>query len=229
MTDILVTDSQFEAAVRAVAALDEVQLATTRRQLKAAAARGYYIDLDGRRLSLKLVIKTAYKAAGIKWNRLQSRLVFDRFKHLQDGFMLVHEPKMRILTRTQLAKEEELERGYIARLKRKGQAAFRSSLLKLNPFCRLTGCGAAASLEAAHVLPFAVGGSDSPDNGILLRADVHRLFDLGFLAISPKNGRVWLHESCAEDYGNLLNFELDKQCRQLWQPALLARWAGKRK
>lgn len=229
MNQIHITDTQFEAAVRVVAAWDEAEVAKKRRQLKATEARGYYVTLQARRLSLKMVIKAAYETAGVKWNRLQSRAVFDRFKHLRDGFVLVHEPNVRVLTRTQLTKEEELEREYVERLKRKGQAAFRSALLGLNPACRLTRCGAVASLEAAHVMPFAAGGSDTTDNGMLLRADLHRLFDLGFIAISPKSGRIWLHKTCAEDYSGLLTFKLDKRHKQIWQAALLMRWAEKRK
>ncbi|MFD1105657.1 HNH endonuclease [Sphingobium olei] len=229
MNQIPITDTQFEAAVRLVAAWDEAELVKRRQQLKAKDARGYYVAVQARRLSLKLVIKAAYKTAGLKWNHLQSRAVFDRFKHLCDGFTLVHEPKVGVLTRTQLTEEEELETEYVKRLKRKGQAAFRSALLGLNPVCHLTGCGAVASLEAAHIMPFAAGGSDATDNGMLLRADLHRLFDLGFIAISPKSGRIWLHAACAEDYSDLLSFKLNNQQRQQWQPALLKRWSERRK
>ncbi|RSV29450.1 HNH endonuclease signature motif containing protein [Sphingomonas sp. ABOLH] len=229
MSQIPITDAQFEAAVKTVTAWDEAELAKKRKQLKATNARGYYVSLHARRLSLKLVIKAAYEAAEIKWDGLQSRVVFDRFKHLRDGFVLLHEPKARVLTRTQLSKEEELEREYIERLKRNGQAAFRTALLRLNPVCSLTNCGAVASLEAAHVMPFAAGGSDATDNGMLLRADLHRLFDLGFIAISPKSGCIWLHKTCEEDYSNLFNFKLDKRRRQTWRDALLMRWTKRRK
>lgn len=229
MNQIRITDTQFEDAVRLVAAWDEAELAKRRQQMKAKDARGYYVAVQARRLSLKLVIKAAYEIAGLKWNRLQSRAVFDRFKHLRDGFTLIHEPKLRVLTRTQLTKEEELEREYVKRLKRKGQAAFRSALLRLNPVCHLTRCSAVASLEAAHVMPFAAGGSDATDNGMLLRADLHRLFDLGFIAISPKSGRMWLHRTCAGDYSDLLSFKLNNQQRQHWKTALLKRWSKRQK
>lgn len=45
-------------------------------------------------------------------------------------------------------------------------------------------------LEAAHIVPVAEQGSDDPSNGILLRADLHRLFDNGLMAINPDTGHV---------------------------------------
>lgn len=52
---------------------------------------------------------------------------------------------------------------------------------------RSLGVTIASALEAAHVLPFREKGLDSPSNGILLRADLHKLFDAGHLAIDPNS------------------------------------------
>ncbi|TGX48732.1 HNH endonuclease [Sphingomonas gei] len=46
-------------------------------------------------------------------------------------------------------------------------------------------------------------GSDADGNGILLRADLHKLFDADLLAIDPADGAVWLHSSCREEYEEL--------------------------
>ena len=40
-------------------------------------------------------------------------------------------------------------------------------------------------LEAAHVRPYASGGVHSIENGLLLRSDIHTLFDRGYLTITP--------------------------------------------
>jgi putative restriction endonuclease len=40
-------------------------------------------------------------------------------------------------------------------------------------------------LEAAHIRPWAVGGRHELPNGIPLRRDLHRLFDLGFVTVRP--------------------------------------------
>ncbi|WP_109510399.1 HNH endonuclease [Nocardioides speluncae] len=51
--------------------------------------------------------------------------------------------------------------------------------------CVITRSGTFPSLEAAHIRPFAEGGAHAVSNGILLRTDVHRLFDRGYLSIDP--------------------------------------------
>lgn len=40
-------------------------------------------------------------------------------------------------------------------------------------------------LEAAHIMPFARGGEHRVDNGLLLRRDIHRLFDRGYVTVTP--------------------------------------------
>lgn len=40
-------------------------------------------------------------------------------------------------------------------------------------------------LEAAHIVPYAQGGEHRVDNGILLRRDLHRLFDHGYVTVTP--------------------------------------------
>ncbi len=41
-------------------------------------------------------------------------------------------------------------------------------------------------LEAAHIKPFSEGGPNEVRNGLLLRADLHRLFDTGHVTVTPK-------------------------------------------
>lgn len=40
-------------------------------------------------------------------------------------------------------------------------------------------------LEAAHIVPYGKGGEHHPRNGLLLRSDLHRLFDKGFVTVTP--------------------------------------------
>jgi HNH endonuclease len=49
--------------------------------------------------------------------------------------------------------------------------------------CAVTASATFPSLEAAHIRPFADGGEHAVSNGLLLRTDVHRLFDRGYLGI----------------------------------------------
>jgi len=41
-------------------------------------------------------------------------------------------------------------------------------------------------LEAAHIVPYAQGGLHEVTNGLLLRSDLHRLFDLGYVTVTPE-------------------------------------------
>lgn len=71
---------------------------------------------------------------------------------------------------------------------RQGQGAFRAKLLEAyNERCAITGCNAVAVLEAAHILPYRGEHTHRVDNGLLLRSDLHTLFDLGLVWINDKN------------------------------------------
>jgi hypothetical protein len=74
---------------------------------------------------------------------------------------------------------------------RRGQPEFRRLLLGLyNERCAMSGCDAAAALEAAHILPIAEDGDHGACNGLLLRADLHTLFDLHYIGVNPKSWRI---------------------------------------
>jgi putative restriction endonuclease len=67
---------------------------------------------------------------------------------------------------------------------RRGQASFRANLLEAyDGHCCITGCDLKDALEAAHITPYRGPQSNHPQNGLLLRADIHTLFDLGLMAI----------------------------------------------
>src|SRR5690606_21606955 len=51
--------------------------------------------------------------------------------------------------------------------------------------CAITGESTLPVLEAAHIKPFADEGPNRPDNGLLLRSDFHKLFDLGLVTVTP--------------------------------------------
>jgi hypothetical protein len=68
---------------------------------------------------------------------------------------------------------------------RQGQGAFRAKLLEAyGQTCAITGCTAVSVLEAAHILPYRGEPTHRVDNGLLLRSDIHTLFDLGLLWIT---------------------------------------------
>ncbi|MFE5191914.1 HNH endonuclease [Streptomyces sp. NPDC056628] len=70
---------------------------------------------------------------------------------------------------------------------RKGQPAFRKQLLEVfGEVCAFTGPAPVQALEAAHLYSYAANGRHHKGGGLLLRRDLHRLFDLGLIAVSPQ-------------------------------------------
>ena len=68
---------------------------------------------------------------------------------------------------------------------RRGQPAFRQILLeKFGSCCAFTGPAPEDALEAAHLYSFAAHGRHDSDGGLLLRRDLHRLFDTGSIAVT---------------------------------------------
>ena len=51
--------------------------------------------------------------------------------------------------------------------------------------CSITGERTLPVLDAAHIRPYKDGGLHDPANGLLLRTDLHRLFDKGYLTVTP--------------------------------------------
>jgi putative restriction endonuclease len=69
---------------------------------------------------------------------------------------------------------------------RLGQGAFRIMVTDAyRRRCVITGERTLPALEAAHIKPFADGGSHNPTNGLLLRRDIHALFDSGYVTVTP--------------------------------------------
>lgn len=73
---------------------------------------------------------------------------------------------------------------------RRGQRAFREKLLKSKPVCAVTGCELIDILEAAHIDAYRNISHNHISNGLLLRSDIHTLFDLNFCAIEPHNHTI---------------------------------------
>lgn len=72
-------------------------------------------------------------------------------------------------------------------LPRLGQAAFRHAVDEAYSYrCPVTGSRTYPSLEAAHIREYAnEGGVHAVSNALLLRSDVHALYDRGYLGIDP--------------------------------------------
>lgn len=80
--------------------------------------------------------------------------------------------------------QDARQRTMAAIVRRQGQAAFRQALMTAyGSRCAITDCDVPEALEAAHIFPFKGDHTNHVTNGLLLRADLHTLFDLGLIAI----------------------------------------------
>jgi putative restriction endonuclease len=83
------------------------------------------------------------------------------------------------------ANQDRFGAAYLTR-GRLGQGAFR--VLVTDAYerrCAVTGERTLPVLEAAHIKPYALNGPHRVSNGILLRSDLHKLFDLGYVTVTP--------------------------------------------
>lgn len=82
--------------------------------------------------------------------------------------------------------EDQRDRVLKSIVQRQGQREFRAALLEAyGGKCAMTGCEVVDVLEAAHIHRYLGKETNVASNGLLLRADVHTLFDLNLISIEP--------------------------------------------
>lgn len=111
--------------------------------------------------------------------------------------------------------------------RRRNQGAFRADV-EFNCYGRcIISQASSRRCEAAHLMPHARNGGASFKNGLLLRADLHKLFDLGEMAINPETLEVYFSAEALEDDADLHDLHC-KQIRATRHPVnteyLRARW-----
>lgn len=85
---------------------------------------------------------------------------------------------------------------------RLGQRAFQAVVLNAyHRRCAISGTHIPPVLQAAHIRPVTAGGEHRLDNGLLLRSDVHTLFDRGYVGVDPRY-RLLVSPRLREDFGN---------------------------
>ncbi len=85
---------------------------------------------------------------------------------------------------------------------RLGQGTFRIAVMDAyDRACAVTGEHSLPALEAAHIRPFSASGPHEVGNGVLLRADLHRLFDKGYVSIDA-NSRLLVSDRLKDDFSN---------------------------
>lgn len=101
------------------------------------------------------------------WNAVDDRLNRSSFPGMSEAQLRFGEPQ---LIRPRL-----------------GQGAFRVLVTDVyNRRCAITQERTLPALEAAHIRPYGEGGEHEARNGLLLRRDIHSLFDAGYVTVTPE-------------------------------------------
>jgi putative restriction endonuclease len=88
-------------------------------------------------------------------------------------------------------------------LPRLGQGSFRIVVTEAyERRCALTGERTLPVLDAAHIKPYSVLQRHEVSNGLLMRSDLHRLFDEGYLTIDPSDRRIVVSKRIREEFEN---------------------------
>jgi putative restriction endonuclease len=88
-------------------------------------------------------------------------------------------------------------------LPRLGQGLFRILVTDLyDRRCAITGERTLPVLDAAHIKPYTLVQRHEVPNGLLLRSDLHRLFDGGYLSVDPKDRKVIVSKRIKEEFDN---------------------------
>ena len=86
---------------------------------------------------------------------------------------------------------------------RLGQGTFRIAVMDAyGRSCAVTTEHTLPVLEAAHIRPYSDGGPHEVSNGLYLRTDIHRLFDAGYVTVSPEDLRFNVSRRLKDDFKN---------------------------
>jgi hypothetical protein len=129
---------------------------------------------------------------------------------------------------------DERDRRLLELAVRQGQDRFRAMVVEAyDARCAVTGFDAVEALEAAHITPYKGPATSLVSNGILLRADVHALWDRGSLAVHETAHTVLVKPHLrATAYRDLADAPVDHLPRRLAdRPAVVAlrdhrQWCG---
>ncbi len=113
--------------------------------------------------------------------------------------------------------EDSRERVLASIVRRQGQPKFRRQVkTAYQGRCAISGCSIESILDAAHIYPYLGEPTNHVTNGLLLRTDLHTLFDLGLITIDPQKLTVLvadsLCDSCyAELHGQAISIPLEER------------------
>lgn len=175
------------------------------------ARASHWLDSGDSIVFLKAVVRLAYIRMGYSWDGPTTRDVANFLAKLdfpvvknKDWSEGVLRNKSNPTKSTFPQKTPDYEN--VWRLSRPDQAYFRAALVSsYGEKCLISGCEIKEALEACHIQPHKAGGPATSSNGLLLRRDLHRLFDIGLIALDPQT-RMWrFHREISGHYSQLID------------------------
>lgn len=102
-----------------------------------------------------------------------------------------------------LAQADARQRVLAEVIRRQGQPTFRNELLRAYAGkCAVSGCAVPEVLEAAHIRPYNGPRTNRLSNGLLLRSDIHLLFDRHLIGVDA-NDKIVVHPKVPSPYRSL--------------------------
>lgn len=145
-------------------------------------------------------------------NQTKAELIQRFFRHVAEAN--IHMSDTQTLSNLRDAGELSFSgilRVYTEIVRRQGQGKFRKEVLAAySGQCCISGTSSSWVLDAAHIEPYGGPSTNLVSNGLLLRTDLHNLFDLALLGIEPHSYKVRF--SPLVDESQYLQFE-GKQLR----------------
>ena len=176
--------------------------AAFRKRYPSGGAKRFFLIVAGKRYDLKLIMTAAHRIAypdepflSVDFHTYKAVGVAERL-----GFKVFVLPKDPTEEISKVATKEKFDPNspsegrkkiLAAIVQRQGQPQFRKRVLSAyGSKCALSGCSVAEALDAAHISPYDGPSTNHVTNGMLLRADLHTLYDIHFMAIDAKTLRV---------------------------------------
>jgi hypothetical protein len=166
--------------------------------------RSYFVHDDTAIVSLKAVAKLAHRISRQSFSDnegkdTQSKKIYDHINsldYLKDlGIVAVKNPNLKegLYSQQQAGESDPPSGGYYdGKSKiRRNQKTFKDQLILIEPRCIVSGCDILEILHGCHIDAYSETQDHSADNGLLLRSDLHRLFDLGKLGYSHEK-EAWI-------------------------------------
>lgn len=174
--------------------------------------------------------REVHDATGLSMNPTFVRTLTPEQQRVLDAFMshgLLPEQTLndarREIVLAELDQDQRIQRLQLVAL-RQGQPQFRHSLLRAyEGRCAITGTSVESVLEAAHISPYKGVQTNVVPNGLLLRADLHTLFDIFRLTVVADSLLVRVAPELEEtEYGDLQGVALSAPATLDTQPSVAA-------